>query len=46
MRISLSPEMSDFIASRIADYSVEVPKRMRWEAPFVAEFAALPLYLG
>lgn len=46
MQISLSPEMSAFIVARIAGYSVEVPENVRWESPFVAEFAALPLYLG
>jgi hypothetical protein len=38
--------MSAFIAARIAGYSEEAPERVRWESPFVAEFAALPLYLG
>src|SRR5262245_8712567 len=40
MRVAVSPEVSEFIAARIAGYPAE------WESPFVAEFAALPLYFG
>jgi hypothetical protein len=46
MRVSISSEMAAFIADRIAGYSVEAPKQLRWQSPFVGEFAALPLYLG
>jgi len=45
-RITVSPEVSAFIAARIAGYPSEAPERLRWESPFVAKFAALPLYLG
>ena len=46
MRISVTPELSAFIAARIVGYSAEAPEQLRWECPRVAEFDALPLYLG
>jgi hypothetical protein len=46
MRVAVPPELSAFIAARIAGYPAEAPERLRWESPFVAESAALPLYLG
>jgi hypothetical protein len=45
-RVEVSSDLSTFIAARIAGYESEAPERRRWQAPFVAEFAALPLYLG
>jgi hypothetical protein len=38
--------LSAFIAARVASYPSEVPERLRWMSPFVADFAALPLYVG
>jgi hypothetical protein len=35
-------KLSAFIAARIAGYPTEAPERLRWESPFVVEFAALP----
>ncbi len=46
MRVEVTPELSAFIAARIAGFPAEAPERLRWEAPFVAEFDALPLYVG
>ncbi len=44
MRVAVPPELSGFIAGRIAHYSTEATEPyQRWEAPSVAEFAALPL---
>lgn len=45
-RVVVSPELSAFIAARVAVYATEAPEPLRWESRFVAEFAALPLYLG
>jgi hypothetical protein len=40
----VSPELSAFIAVRIANYEAEATEPYhRWEAPAVAEFVALPL---
>ena len=46
MRVSVPPELSAFIAARIARYPIEAPEQARWESPYVADFGALPLYLG
>jgi hypothetical protein len=44
MRVAISPELASFIEARIANYAVEATEEYhRWEAPAVAEFAALPL---
>jgi hypothetical protein len=44
MRFAISPELSAFIAARIANYAAEATEEYRlWEAPAVAEFDALPL---
>ena len=45
-RVFVPPELSEWIAARIAAFPSEAPEPIRWEAPFVAETAALPLYLG
>jgi hypothetical protein len=34
------------IAERVRRFAAEAPEELRWLAPFVAEFGALPLYLG
>jgi hypothetical protein len=46
MRLTLTPELSALIASRIARYSIEGPEHARDEALLVAASAALPLYRG
>jgi hypothetical protein len=46
VRVAVSAELSAFIAARVAAFPAEAPGPLRCEAPFVAEFAALPLYLG
>lgn len=44
MRVAVPPELSAFIAARIANYAAEATEPFhRWEAPAVARFAALPL---
>src|SRR3954470_2417848 len=45
-RVSVSTEVSRLIAVRIASFPTGAPEPLRWQVPFVAEFAALPLYLG
>jgi hypothetical protein len=42
----MPPELSAFIAARIAGYAAEAADELQWQSPFVAQFAALPLYLG
>ena len=42
----MPPELSAFIAARVAGFSADAPERMRWAVPYVSEFAALPLYQG
>ena len=46
VRLAVSPEQSAWIAARVAAFSAEAPQQLRWEVPHVAEFGALPLYLG
>ena len=46
MRVAVSPELSAFIAARVAGYPTEAPERLRWASSFVADFSALPLYMG
>jgi hypothetical protein len=42
--VAVSPELSDWIAARIARYADEAPEPyQKWEAPDVVAFAALPL---
>gem|GEM_PF-2479074 len=44
MQFALSPELSAFVAARIANYEAEATELYhRLEAPAVVEFAALPL---
>ena len=44
MRVAVPPELSAWIAARIANYAAEATEPYHhWEAPAVAEFAALPL---
>lgn len=45
-RVAVSPEISVWIAGRIAGFPSEAPKQLRWEESYVAEFSALPLHLG
>jgi hypothetical protein len=44
--VVVPPEIAAFIAARVAGYPDEASDRLRWAAPSVAEFGALPLYLG
>jgi hypothetical protein len=46
VRIVMAPELSSWIAERIASFPDEAPDCLRWLAPSVAEYAALPLYVG
>jgi hypothetical protein len=44
VRVAVSPELPAFITARIANYAARATEPShRWEAPAVAEFAALPL---
>ncbi len=45
-KVSVPAEIAARIASRIAAFPVEAPETIRWLAPYVAEFAALPMFLG
>ena len=42
----MSPELSAWIAARVAAFPSEASEQSRWEAPYVAEAAAFPLYFG
>jgi hypothetical protein len=42
----VSPELSVWLAERVAAYSAEASAPLRWLAASVAEFGALPLYVG
>src|SRR4051812_3967744 len=42
----MSPELSAWVAARVAAFPHEAPESLRWLAPSVAEYAALPLYVG
>ena len=46
MRVAVSEELSAFIAARVAGFPTEATGPLLYESPFVAEFAALPLYRG
>jgi hypothetical protein len=43
-RVSLSQELSHYVASRIAAYPLECAENQRWLAPYVAEHQLLPLF--
>jgi hypothetical protein len=45
-RVAVSPELSAWIAARIAAFPAKAAEQLRWEAPYVSEAKALPLYLG
>jgi hypothetical protein len=45
-RVAMSPELSAWIAARIAAFPSEAAEQLQWEESYVAEAAALPLYLG
>ncbi len=46
VRLAVTPERSAWVAARVAAFPAEAPEQIRWQAPYVAEFGALPLYLG
>ena len=46
MRLAVSPELSAWLEARLAAYPAESPEQLRWLAPYVAEFGALPLHVG
>src|SRR4051812_3342300 len=45
-RVPLSDEAVRFIADRIASFPTDPPDRLWWQAGYVTNFGALPLYLG
>jgi hypothetical protein len=45
-RVPVSTELAAHIAARIAAFPAESSEKLRWQIPYVAEFAALPLYAG
>jgi hypothetical protein len=45
-RVTMPPELSSRIAARVGTFSSEAPEQLRWQAPHVAEAAALPLCVG
>ena len=45
-KVAVPPEVRAYIQARIAAYSSESSEPFRWLAPYVAEFEALPVYLG
>lgn len=44
--VHVPEELAAFIAERIGRFAVEASEQLRWQGSFVAEFGALPLYLG
>jgi hypothetical protein len=44
--VPVPAEVSAYIAARIAAFADDTPDPLRWLAPYVAQFAALPLYVG
>jgi hypothetical protein len=44
--VPVSAEDSEYIAACVAAFPGEAPGQLRWLAPYVEEFAALPLYIG
>ena len=46
MRVAVTEDASAYIAARIAAFLTEADERHRWLAVYVADFGALPLYLG
>jgi hypothetical protein len=46
VRVMLPVEVSSFVAARVAGFPAEAPEPLRWQSTYVAEFGALPLYLG
>jgi hypothetical protein len=45
-RVPLSPAVARLIAGRVARFPVDAPDRLKWLVGYVAEFGALPLYVG
>jgi hypothetical protein len=45
-RVSVSAELVAHIAARIVGFPAEAPEELRWQIRYVAEFTALPLYVG
>ena len=43
-QVTVPPELSAWLAARVAAFPSEAPEGLRWEAPYVAESGALPLY--
>lgn len=44
--IAITKDAAAFIASRVAAFATDVADERRWLAPYVAQFNALPLYVG
>src|SRR5271168_4579105 len=45
-RLPVAAGTSEYIARCIGAFRDEVPEQLRWQSQYVAEFAALPLYIG
>jgi len=45
-RVSISTELAAYVTCRIDGFPSEAPETLRWQVRYVAEFNALPLYLG
>ena len=45
-RVSVSAELIARISARIAEYPADAPEELRWLAPYVTQYDALPLYPG
>ena len=44
--VTMPPELSAWVTERISMFPREAPEQLRWLAPSVIEYAALPLYVG
>lgn len=45
-RVPVTVETSEYIARCVGAFCDEAPEQLRWQAHYVAEFRALPLYIG
>ena len=45
-RVAVSLENSQYIARCVEAFRDDAPEKLRWQTPYVAEFFALPLYIG
>jgi hypothetical protein len=45
-RVDVPAQVAEFIRERIEKFDIEAPRELQWQAGYVREHQALPLYLG